>query len=226
MSKLFFIGDSVTLGAWDEQGGWASRLTGKIMNKTMQANFCRGSFYCLPYNLGISGNTAEDLLVRIEREIYDRVNEDEDPNEAIQFVFAIGINDSIFLVNEKRPRFSDDTFKRNIQSIIKKSQNIAQRISFIGLTPVQDELLDPIPWAQDKSYANCYVERYEMMISEICDEAKIPFLPLYERWLSTPNWRDLQLDGVHPNSKGHELLAQQIGDFIFTDDFFRFHTEK
>lgn len=26
MGKLFFVGDSITAGMWDERGGWANRL--------------------------------------------------------------------------------------------------------------------------------------------------------------------------------------------------------
>ena len=39
MGTLFFIGDSITTGAWDERGGWTNRLIGKIMDHTIQADF-------------------------------------------------------------------------------------------------------------------------------------------------------------------------------------------
>ena len=58
MGDLLFFGDSITAGAWDSRGGWANRLIGRTMAQTMDARFEPGSFYCMAYNLGVSGDTV------------------------------------------------------------------------------------------------------------------------------------------------------------------------
>ncbi len=222
MSKLFFIGDSITTGAWDEKGGWANRLIAAIMTKTISAKFEEGAFYCCPYNLGVSGDTVAGILLRLEKEVSLRIFP-EDPREALEFVFAIGVNDSVYMVEEERPRFTDIEFQNNLHTLIKLAQKFTQRIHFVGLCPVNDNLLNPIPWAPDKAYANKHVKNHEDMIAEVCSKNNISFLPLFDKWMSMPNWQEYLIDGVHPNSKGHKLLAEQIGEFLFTDQFYSFH---
>ena len=223
MSKLFFIGDSITAGAWDAHGGWASRLIGQIMDMTMSANFEDHAFYCLPYNLGVSGNVIPDLQDRVLTEIKRRCDSDS-REEAIQIVCAIGVNDSVYMVEEDRPRFSDDEFKNNLKQLIGLLRSVTDNISFIGLMPVNDDLLNPIPWAPEKAYTNQYVQNFEKIIESISDDENIEFLPLFDAWIKMPNWKDHLIDGVHPNTKGHELLAKQVGDFLITDQFKKFHT--
>jgi lysophospholipase L1-like esterase len=154
------------------------------MEKTMEAEFSNDDFYCLPYNLGVSGNTIEDILPRLKSEINARFDQNN-PNERVELVFSIGVNDSVYLVQENKPRFSDDQFHNNLLELISISKDIADRISFIGL---------------------------------------LPFLPLFDTWNNDQDWQRKLIDGVHPNSDGHALLANQIFDFLLTDDFVKYHS--
>jgi len=221
MAKLFLIGNSITTGAWDEKGGWANRL----ISQTMRMNMDNEDLYYIPYNLGVSGDTVEDVIARLEQEVMAR-SYAFNPDEKVEFVFSIGVNDSVYLIDEGKPRFSNQKFEENLEKIIEISKKIAQRISFVGICPVDDDLLNPIPWAPDKAYSCQYVAKFENIINAVCSKHNIPFLPLFERWMSMSDWKDYLIDGVHPNSKGHELLANQIGDFIFTDQFTTFHKDK
>ena len=42
------------------------------MKITLDSRINNSEFYCLPYNLGVSGNTVPDLLLRLEQEINSR----------------------------------------------------------------------------------------------------------------------------------------------------------
>lgn len=60
---ICIFGDSITWGASDsEKGGWVERL--KI--------YFGEKYDINVYNLGISGDATEDLLVRIEKELRSR----------------------------------------------------------------------------------------------------------------------------------------------------------
>ena len=79
MSKRICVfGASITWGAFDDKkGGWVNRL--KLIN------FAQGN--CIDiHNLGISGNTTNELLERIDTELFAR-NPD-------LIIFSIGANDS------------------------------------------------------------------------------------------------------------------------------------
>lgn len=225
MSNLFFFGDSITAGAWDEKGGWVARVIQKVMTQTAhcttQKNDESKSFWCLPYNLGVSGDTIPDVINRLEREISARAR----PDENNQILISIGVNDSVYMVEENRPQFIDQEFSDNVHSLISLMKKITDQYAFIGLTPVDDALLDPIPWATEKAYRNSLIQNYETIIQNICTKTGTPFLPLFEKWISNDNYTSLLIDGVHPNSAGHALLAEQVSRFLLTDEFYEFHKE-
>lgn len=223
MGKLFFIGDSITTGAWDASGGWANRLIGDVMAKTIKANDSNGSFYCMPYNLGVSGDSAVEILRRMTAEITPRCD-NENPNEKKQIVFATGVNDSWYWFKPKRSKVTDEAFAANIQKLIDEAHAFTTNISFIGILPVVDELLNPLPWAPEISYANVHVERFENIIRDVCAQNNLPFLPLYQQWHAMPDYADYLQDGVHPNSRGHDLLYSQIKAFLLTPEFIEFHS--
>jgi lysophospholipase L1-like esterase len=222
MGKLFFIGDSITAGAWDSRGGWANRLIGRLMQETMDAQFKPNSFYCMSYNLGVSGNTVPDLLDRIGNEVGVRVRSFR--RDQMQLVYSIGVNDSVFFLSENKPRFTDREFEENVSRLIDASAEFAPNVSFLGLLPVDDDLLNPIPWSPGEAYVNQHVQRFEAIIASVCQRHSIPFFPLFDRWMKMPDYKTCLIDGVHPNEAGHALMADQIGEFLFTDEFRRFHS--
>lgn len=210
MALMFFIGDSITAGAWDNKGGWANRLTSNIMDKNIKSFVGEGEFFCLPYILGVFGNTIPDVLNRMESEINVRLGSEKD----IQIVFLIGSNDSIYLVDKDMPLFSDEVFKNNLLDLIKKAQKTTNNIAFIGLPPVDDELLNPIPWTPSMAHMNKCVERFNGIIQNVCKEQNIPFCPMFEKWIALDNYKKYLSDGIHPNAKGHEFIADQVGKFL------------
>ena len=142
----------------------------------------------------------------------------------MQLVHALGVNDSQFLIDENRLKFSEREFEHNVTRLIDLSLELTSSVSFIGLLPVDDDLANPMPWSPGKAYANRHVQRFETIIGSVCDQRSVPFLPLFDRWSAMPDYKAHLIDGVHPNEAGHALLADQIGEFLFTDDFRRFHS--
>ncbi len=222
MSKIFFLGDSITAGAWDEGGGWANRLIGRIMRKTMAAGFLEGGFYCLPYNLGVSGDTVPDLLARAAQEIGARMDQDDTP-ASVQIVCAIGTNDSQVVTSGNETQITIDAFAQSLERLCDLAKKLSNRVSLIGLIPVDESLTDPCPWAPDCSYTNARLKVFEDAIGRVSSLKGLAFLPLFERWDAMGDYSRYLLDGLHPNGAGHGLLADQVGDFLLDEGFFRFH---
>lgn len=96
------FGDSIAWGKADnKQGGWSSLLR----------NFVESNNIAELYNLSIDGDTSKGLVQRFENE-YKIRNIDS-------FIFAIGINDSIYRKDFSNVETSKSSFEETIMAIIK-----------------------------------------------------------------------------------------------------------
>jgi len=163
MAKLFFVGDSITVGSWDPKGGWANRLSGKIAKRTDSSCNKSSGFYCRPYNLGVSGDTAPDIVRRFENEVTARIYNDAE-DDTVQFVFAVGVNDSIYSLDEDMQCYRDEEFLDDLQRIIDMARKLTKNISFIGLLPVDEKLVNPAPWAEEKAYKNDSIKHFDRLL--------------------------------------------------------------
>lgn len=194
--NVCIFGDSIAWGAFDtEKGGWVNRL--KIFLETELEDVA-------VYNLGVSsdiGDITDDVLERFQSE--SRVR------EANVLIFAIGINDSQYIVSKDNPRTSLKKFKNNLKNLIVKSRTFTSEIFFIGLADVDESKTRPIPWRPDTYYDKENISLYNQALKSACEEEKVFYLDM----AGVVDINDLT-DGVHPNSKGHEKMFQRIKDFL------------
>ncbi len=187
--NICIFGDSITEGYYDnEKNGWANRLKAILVNDEI-------------YNLGVSGDSTEDLLKRFDADIKDK-NPD-------MIVFAIGTNDSVYLPAEKRSYVDFDKFKENLKTLIDKSRQFTDNIVFIGLTPVDESLTKPIPWEIEMHYTNEEIRKYNDAIKQICKDEKLKFIDIFSDFEKN-NYKEMLSDGLHPNEQGHEWMANRI----------------
>ena len=223
MAKLFFFGDSITAGAWDSQGGWVNRFIGQIMKKSIAPELADDSFYCMPYNMGVAGDTAPDIVRRLSAEVKTRTYNDS-PDQSVQFVFAIGVNDSVQYAHDLSNVYTDEEFQLDLEVIIEKARHHTNNISFIGLLPVDEDITMPMKWEPTKGYSNKSVQHFNKMIADKCAQHDLPFLNLYDAWLKMDDYKSYLSDGLHPNDKGHSLMTQQISRFLLNEAFDKFHS--
>jgi lysophospholipase L1-like esterase len=138
-SRILVFGDSIARGYWDREGGWETRLRKFLVARSLQ-NLSDVKLYWVTYNLGVSGDTTEDLLQRFEFETKQRSKE----KEKTMFIFQIGSNDSQFYNNKKTFHVASEKFEINIQKLIDLAKKFSEKIIFIGLTPVDDSKVNPI----------------------------------------------------------------------------------
>lgn len=205
MTNLLIFGDSITWGAWDEEsGGWAQRLRNELDKRTI-----KGEIYCVTYNLGVSGETTEFLLERLESEIKARV----EPGEESILIFAIGANDSQWINKQKKNRCSPQDFNSNIQKIIKTAEKYSKKIIFLGITPIDEKKVDPIPWAMDRSYKDKFRKEFNDLIKSACQDSKVRFIDVFDKLMDS-GYKENLLDGVHPNAGGHKKIFKIVKDFL------------
>lgn len=187
--KIFIFGDSITEGYYDdEKNGWVNRLKVGLGKDEI-------------YNLGISGDTSEDLLERFDADVKGKKPD--------RIVFSIGINDSVYLPNEKRNYIDLDKFKENLGMLIKKARLLTNSIVFVGLTSVNEKLTKPIPWVTEMYYTNEEIKKYDDAIRRICKREKLKFIDIFSDFEKS-DYEKMLSDGLHPNAKGHEWMANKI----------------
>lgn len=205
MDKVFlFFGASITYGAYDEKGGWVSRLREFIDKKFFNSE--DGHFV---YNLGISGNTTKDLLNRFENETARRI----EPGNKIFIFFSIGVNDAAFLSSKNDYWVPKTEYAQNLKELIGLGKKYSQEIFFIGLTPIDDSKTSPVPWNKDIVYRNEFIREYNQLAGKVCEKEGAEFIEILEKW-SGNNLGSFLSDGLHPNGEGHKKIFEIVKAYL------------
>ena len=168
-------------------------------------------------NAGIPANTTRDARKRFERDVLDR----KPDIVVIQF----GINDAAIDVWKTPPAsesrvslleyeanltyFIQTLSERGIEVILmtpNPKQWTAKMINKYGLAPY-----DP----KDRDGFNLFLKKYAQLVRDIAHREQVPLVDVYrefERWENLHNitMADLLLDGIHPNSRGHQIVAGRL----------------
>jgi lysophospholipase L1-like esterase len=201
--KILTFGDSITRGVREgiKKTQTFTYYLGVLLNKD--------GFHAEMINKGISGETTSGAVVRIERDV---------TREKPHYVTIMyGTNDAFIddYANETGhlPRIPIERYKINLQAII-------QKLKVNNIKPI---LMTPIPmgrfWGSDvgiykKNGINFKLKEYTEAVRNIAREENIPLVDHFNEWL---NWekrgKDIDTwmtDGIHPNPKGHRLMAATI----------------
>ena len=129
-------------------------------------------------------------------------------------LFAIGLNGSRFTDTKNGDYLvSPENFKKNVKEIISLKKKHKFKLAFIGVTPVEESKVNPLPWHTTEYYKNKNCKLFNNIIKSACLEGNIPFLNIFEMWRKL-DYENLLHDGAHPNTAGHKLLYKQISEFL------------
>lgn len=135
-------------------------------------------------NGGVSGATSASGIQRLKWHL-------KKPVEIL--LLELGANDGL------RGLSVPDT-KKNLKEIIKFAKEKKVKVMLLGI------LMPP-------NYGEDYTKQFEKMYKQLASEEKIPLLPfLLDGVAGNPK---LNLpDGIHPNQKGHEVIAEKVAQFL------------
>ena len=157
--------------------------------------------------MGLPGDTAKGLRNRMRSELENRVREGFET----VIVIAIGINDSALEDNEER--FSPKTFEENIHSLIAIGKQFTCHIVMVGLNPVNESLVNPLPNGSGIAFRNSRVELFNSVLEKTAAAKGLPFVDVWGRW-GAQDHRALPRDGLHPNDAGHALNADLVNGYL------------
>lgn len=191
------IGDSITNGYFDEKGlGWFGRFSQKVaVNFPLQYGF---------NNMSQSGDRICDA--------YHRVASETSTRELDILIFAVGINDIVRRGNHNAPEDLSPLLRSKYwNKCFELSQNIKVQTIVLDILPVI-ETENGVKYDEaDPSlfYLNKDVIEYNKILKKNCAERDITFIERYQDW-EKRNLKELYQDSAHPNSQGHQLIADEI----------------
>lgn len=204
--RVLVFGDSIAQGFFDSKGGWVQRLSSDLHMKTLTAMNSGDDYHVEIHNLGVSGDTAEGTLNRMESEMGSRRLYQED--EII--VIAIGTNDSALRGNVALEDVYD--FQVTYEKILETAKHHAEKILCVGLPAVDESMSDPWKFSSTgRQYKNNRLDLFEDTVKQVAGQASVEFVPIFDVFLARlKDGSGLLADGLHPNDAGHELIYQIV----------------
>lgn len=197
-ARIYVFGDSLTYGAWDSQGGWCDRIKRKL-HQMKSASEQDIKFQM--FNLGIGGETSEALSNRFEAELKNRHRMDW---PAI-VIIATGANNTRFTQTDKNPAISIEEFQKNLESIISTAKKYTEKILFVGIAPVENDL-QPF---KKSMLSNELLKKYDAIVTSVTNDAMVPKVDVWDTFKAStePLYSP---DGVHPNDAGHMIIEKLV----------------
>lgn len=197
--RVLVFGDSIAYGEYDSQGGWVDRLkTAYVAYRNVHLD----DDVPFIYNLSVHGEVTRHLTTRLPHEVVSRRSPWEEVTEFV-LVFAAGLNDS--LTNDNGEHFSSvDQYVADLEDLYAVARLFAQKMLFVGLTPVADD--NP----RMRNYHTDRIWAFEQALRGFIHTHGLPFVPLFERFQACVEEEYLFSDGLHPSDEGHRLIYEQV----------------
>jgi lysophospholipase L1-like esterase len=198
IKSILALGDSIVEGKAAEPGNeWVNIVRSELlpgMQKPQITNLAKG------------GSTVT--------KVYDSFNA-LGVNIRSQFevvVIGVGVNDSRLRPSLNRNETTLDEFREQFPLLLREVDNRIRPlvIAVVGQVPVVEHKVQP--YKTDKLYFRSNQVEYENIIEKaVCDQGHI-YIKLFEEWLgiSDTELENMMPDGLHPNNKGHRLIADAV----------------
>jgi lysophospholipase L1-like esterase len=163
------------------------------------------------YNLGVRGDGAEQVRQRLAAEFRSRGELRNRLPDRI--LLSVGVNDSARLSKLQGRNFTEfRQFEITLVELLDEAQALCP-VWFVGMIPV-----DPtkMPFLDCLYYNHFDQYRYKEATRQACEVREIPYLDLFDRWISKGDrWWQARLgpDGLHPNVLGYQTILQEVEDW-------------
>lgn len=195
--SVTFIGASSTEGFVDpEGGGFVGRFRSWLQSQNPKYSV---------YNLGIQNDTSTGILKRAIPELI--------PRHCQLVIVQVCTNDAAREEKiENPPKVPLVQMEDNFYTLINQLQ-MSSEVICLSPTPIDQSKTTPVSW-DDRYYLMEDIDRYHQKAFEICQSLGVDYLDIFSDWQKQDYFSLLDQDGLHPNSEGHQKIAQIIIDHL------------
>jgi len=203
--RIIIFWDSISEWYWDfEKWGWPQRL---------KTHFWKKSGYDTQViSFWISAHTTSHLKTYI-KDFFDPVAKRQaDKYKESVVIIAIWINDSAVSVESWKNQVDFSVFQDNIAEISEflKSEELIKRVIFLENINVIETIINNSEVTDEYYFYNSEISRYNRFLEENALKNNFEFLKMFWSMSET----DLGIDGLHPNSNGHEKIYQRVKNYL------------
>lgn len=193
----------------------ASRGTVKIYAECLKEDLPAKGLPVNLFNAGVGGNTTADAKARFKKDVLTR--------RPALAIIQFGINDSTINVwknpPETKPPVSPSQYSAHLEYFIDtlRRQNCAVILMTpnpMRWTPNLKQLYGKAPYLPDEPDGfNVSLRNYAECVRTLAKKKNVPLIDVYaafQKYGQDQPMDDLLLDGMHPNDKGHRLVADLL----------------
>lgn len=197
MKRICLVGASTVEGMGDSsRKGWGGRL---IRSETDQV---------VLYNLGIRGQTLEQISARAVPECKARIPEFSQGG----IVLCCGVNDLARLADGS-PRTTQEATLAILEILIAELRAVAPLI-VTGPFPVAEEKMPFYSAASGTTlhFRNEDIARADRIFDGFFADRDVPYLGLFSSLLGSEVYQIglVKNDGLHPDSEGYQVIADRV----------------
>ena len=183
--RIVCFGDSIT-GVYYHTGG--RRAWCDLVGIALQRLYPHAKIEMI--NAGISGNSTADALKRMEADVIQ-------PRPQLVLVM-LGMNDVA--------RVAPEDYRANLRTIVQRIRQVGSEVMLMTPNFVS---------AGDAARPVWKVADYAQISREVGRELAVPVTDMYRAFQSVQAvdpraWLGLMSDTIHPNMRGHKLLAEEV----------------
>lgn len=165
------------------ESGWVNLLEKKLEEQHLAVKVI---------NLSQSGDTTQNGL--------EKLPDGLEKYQPKWVIIELGGNDGLRGLNIRRT-------KKNLETLIKMSQNKGAKVLLIGMT------LPP-------NYGEIYIKAFEKIYTDLAAELEIPLIPfLLDKVALNPEL--MQNDRIHPTAEAQPIILETVWEKIETENFLR-----
>lgn len=156
------------------------------------------------FNLGVGGDGVLELLDRGPREAAVRR-----PDLILLYP---GLNDTRRIRDAKAPpQTAPEVVEAQLRILLTELKSWAP-VAMMSAVPVDESRTSPF-WGK-WFFTQEDAAQMTQIVSRCAEATGTLYLPLFERWNIRPDMPALLADGLHCNAKGHEMLFNEVRDFL------------
>lgn len=209
--RIVAFGDSTT----------ASRQGVVVYCDLLAAAFRQAGAATMIFNAGVGGHNTDHALERFQADVLD--------NRPDIAIIQFGINDAAWDVRNDPPptgpRVAIDRYERNLRHFVDALKQQGAHVVLLTpnpmrWTPKMLEICGRPPYEVDNPDGfNKFVRQYAAIPRQVAAETGATLVDVFAAFEASPTQggpavEELLLDGQHPNSAGHRLVAQLLLDAV------------